>query len=350
MYVHPLGNPVRFAHAVVERGPLLLFGQWVFAPEIAMLFSREARHLLWMVALAVAAILTALLLPLLRRDPVARFFASGMLLSLIPACGTTPHNRLLLLAGVGGSGLLAQFLGGMAWGASWRPQRRAWLWPATAAAIVLGLVHLVVAPIGLERATANTRAFGRVVDRAAASLPAQRGIEQRLVFIVHTPTAFVSMLSPLLQATWGRPVPRSTVILGSTIHGVTISRPDDRTLRIRPKGGYLLPAGSSPDGDGGSMPAFDQRYAFPGFDLLYRDSPMERGTRVSTAGIEVEVTEVTADGRPAESEFVFDRPLDAPAFEWVRWENGEYVRFALPEIGEVVELAPLEISFLPPHG
>ena len=79
-------------------GPLL--GAWVF---LTLLF--------------------AVLSPLLRREPVARFWALGMVLSLIPICATFPMDRLLFFVGLGAAGLLAQFLA-VAFGVvngSWRP-------------------------------------------------------------------------------------------------------------------------------------------------------------------------------------------------------------------------------------
>jgi hypothetical protein len=48
--------------------------------------------------------------PLLRRSATARFWGGGMALALVPACATLPANRLLFFVGLGGMGLLAEFL------------------------------------------------------------------------------------------------------------------------------------------------------------------------------------------------------------------------------------------------
>jgi hypothetical protein len=45
---------------------------------------------------------------------VARFWATGSLLALVPVCGMgIPSGRLLMFIGLGGMGLIAQFAGGL---------------------------------------------------------------------------------------------------------------------------------------------------------------------------------------------------------------------------------------------
>jgi hypothetical protein len=341
MYISPLGDPAQFARTVVERAPLLLCGQWLLPSELHLLLSRDAARIMWIGAVVLGVVLAILLGPLLRHDRVARFFAGGMLLSLIPASGAFPDDRLLILAGVGGSGLLAQLLAGMAMRAPWLPRARAWRWPATGAAAVLVLLHLILAPVGLMRGAAKMRSFGDVVNRAAASLPSDANVRHQQVLIVQTPAAFVSVLGPLIQAAWGHAIPARTLVLGSGIFSTTVERPSDRILRVRPAGGYLLPEGQAPQGP--PQPAFDLRYMFMPFDHLYRDSPMQLGEMVVIPGITVEVTQLTSTGRPAEATFTFDRPLDDTSLRWVRWSNGVYVPFDLPAIGETVTLPRIEV-------
>ena len=118
-----------------------------------------------------AFLLTFLLAPLLRKEPLARFFALGMLLSLVPSCSTFPHDRLLFLAGFGGAGLLALFLGGLREGAEWLPRGRGWRAAARTTGALLVAFHLVLAPLGLLHAPVDLQAFGTLLERAAASLP-----------------------------------------------------------------------------------------------------------------------------------------------------------------------------------
>jgi hypothetical protein len=108
LYIDPAREPVRFAIALLERAPALLVGQWFMPPaETFTLVDETTSRLLigfsWLftVALAIA------LWPLLRRDKLARFWAGGMVLSIIPMCSGEPHNRMLFVASIGAAGLLA---------------------------------------------------------------------------------------------------------------------------------------------------------------------------------------------------------------------------------------------------
>ncbi len=339
MYIDPVASPTRFAGAVAERAPLLLFGQWALPSQLNLLLSQRAAHVFWLLACGLVVLLAFLLAPLLRRDRGARFFALGMLLSLLPACSTFPHDRLLFLAGFGGAGLLAQLLGGLLDREAWVPGRRAWRGPAVGAAAVLAIVHLLYAPIGLARATADLRAFGDVIESAAESLPSGPEVESQVAVIVQTPTAFVSIQGFPIQVAAGRPTPRRFLVLGSSIHALSIERPDERTLLVRPQGGYLLPAGSPLPGT--EQPALDPRYLMPIFDGLYRDTtPVRLHERFDVPGASIQVTELTPDGRPAEARFEFDARLEDPCLLWLRWEDGAYAPFEVPPVGGTVTLQP----------
>jgi len=348
IYIDPGADPALFARAALERGPLLLMGQWTLPSQLHLVLSERAAHGLWLGACGLAVLLAVLLAPLLRREPVARFFALGMLFSLVPACSTFPHDRLLFLAGFGGAGLLAQFLSGLWERAAWRPRSMAWGVPARAAGAVLAVFHLVLAPLGLLRASADLKAFGDLLERLADSLPSDPRIRDQHAIVVHTPSAFLSLYGVPMRLLAGRPVPARTLVLGSSIHGVTIERPARDVLVIRPEGGFLLPPGRALPRREGAQPAFDAAYLLSLFEGLYRESPsMRLGERVFLSGLRVEVTALTADGRPAEARFAFDRDLEDPTLRWLRWDAGAYVPFAVPALGQAVSLPSITISLGP---
>jgi len=339
MYIDPIASPVAFGQAAIARVPLLLFGQWALPSQLSLLLSQRAAHGLWLAACLLALALAVLYAPLLRRDRLARFFGLGMLLSLLPAASTFPHDRLLFLAGFGGAGLLAQLLTGLAGGAAWLPAARVWRMPARAAGAALVLVHFVLAPLGLVRGSVEMRAFGDLVTRAARSLPARPEDRERRAVIVQTPTAFVSIYGPPVQAAAGLPTPSRMLVLGSSIHALEIERSEPDVLLVRPQGGYLLAPGSPLPGT--AQPDLDPRYLMPLFDRLYRgDEPMRLGERVEMDGITIEVSALTPDGRPAEARFHFQRGLDDPSLLWLRWQDGVYVPFEPPEVGTSVTLPP----------
>ena len=344
VYIDPGADPFVFVTAVVERAPILLFGQWVLPAGLHNMLSLEAGHFVWLVALLLIVVIAALLLPILKREMVARFFALGMILSLVPACATFPDDRLLYFAGFGGMGLLAQFLAAIWQRVEWVPSSRIRRLPLQFACWVSIVIHLVFAPLALAMTTNTVRTFGTFINRAAWSLPSDPGVADQTVLIVNSPTAFISIYGPLVQAFNGRPIPGHTLILGSGIYPTTISRPAANSIAIRPDGGYLVEPGRPRPGHEATQPPFHPAYFHQMLDHLYRDAtPMRVGDRILYGGAEVEIAEVTEDGRPIEIWAHFDVELEDPSLRWLEWRNGVYVAFELPAVGESVVLP--EVTF-----
>jgi hypothetical protein len=346
MYVDPGGDPAAFGRALAERAPGLLMGLWTLPSQLGLVLSEPAARTYRVAACALAVLLGVLLVPLLRQEARARFFALGMGLSLVPAAATFPHDRLLPFAAFGAAGLVAQLLAGLWVGAAWRPASAAWRVLAEGLGVVLALFHFVLAPLLVLRAPADLRLLGGLLETAAASLPAEAVVAGQDVIVVHTPAAFLSIQGLPIRALSGQPVPRRLLVMGSGRGGATVERPAREALRVRPEGGFLFPRGRALPGEAGSAPAFAPRYLLSVFDSLYRDDPMmPLGTRITLPGLAVEVTRLTADGRPAEATFTFDRDLDHPSLRWLRWEDGRYVSFVVPAAGSRVELAALADPF-----
>jgi len=344
VYIDPGSSPGPFVRAVVARAPLLLCGQWAFASDLHLLMSPQVARVMWLAAWGLLAVLAAALFPLVRRDSVARFWTVGMLLAVLPACATFPSDRLLFFVGVGGMGLLAQFVAAVLGRADWLPARAGWRLPARALCAVLLFVHLVAAPLALTQAAGTVRVFGDVLARAAGSLPSDPAVRSQTVVIVNTPTYFVSLFGPLIQALNGKPFPAHTLVLGSGVTPIEVRRIDEHTLVVRPEGCFLAAPGSLRPGDGSDPPAFDVRYMLPLFDRLFRgDRPMKVGQRIELMGAIVEITAITEDGRPAEAAFRFATALEDPSLRWLQWENGVYAPFVLPAVGEGLRLPAVTV-------
>jgi len=346
VYIDPGASPAAYIQAVIERAPVLLFGQWALPSGLYMMFSQRAAHIFWLVAVGLVVAIAALLLPLLRREKTARFFTLGMLLSLLPACATFPDDRLLFFVGFGGMGLLAQFMASVRQPDEWVPSSPILRLPYQAAFWVFVVIHLVFAPLGLATTAVNVKTFGTFIERAAESLPSDPGVTDQTALIVNTPTVFISIYGPLIQRLEGRPTPSQSLILGSGIYPMTVGRPGPNVLTIRPEGGFMAPPGSPRPGYEVSQPAFHPSYLFQMLDTLYRDNtPMKIGDRVAYGSARVEVTEVTLDGRPAEVSFQFEVDLEDPDFRWIQWHEGVYVPFEPPAIGETVILPSVVIPW-----
>jgi len=343
LYLDP-ADPFAFLPALVERGPILFFGQWALPADLHGFLSIAGRRVLWSAAVAVTALVGYLLAPLLRRDAHARFFATGMLLSLVPAAATFPGDRLLVLASFGGAGLLAQWLVAMleSRGAPSNPapgsrMARLLFWPAIA-------IHLGLAPLGLLGASDGVRTLGDVAARAAATLPRDDQIAGQHLVLVNAPTAFLSSQSLLVSSFSGGQMPARVHTLGSSTAPMRVRRPDAVSLVIEPRGGYLPSPGSVVRGGEDGPRFFDPSHVFPTFDRLYRgDTRLAVGQRIPLGGLHVEVLSVTPDGRPEAVAFVFDRPLDDPGYRWLQWRGEGYAPFDPPAIGAEVELPGIDV-------
>jgi hypothetical protein len=291
------------------------------------------------------------LIPLIRRDRVARFWALGMILSVLPACTAFPQARLLFFVGIGGMGLLAQFIAAVLQKADRRPIWAWWRLPARVLCVVLVFVHLCLAPRALARTAGGFKRLSHSIAHAAGSLPTDTVARVQTVLLVNTPSFASFVYGSLTRLGRGDPYLSRTLVLGSAPRPIEIHRPDERTLLVRPQGGYLAPLGDSRSGQGAGHLLFDWRRTLVSSDRLYRDnSPMAVGQRVKLLGVTVEITAITDDGRPAEAAFHFALKLESPIFRWLQWKGGEYVPFALPAVGETVTLPAATIPIQANRG
>lgn len=243
-------------------------------------------------------------------------------------------------------GLLAQFAAAVFRKVGWLSVPALWQLPARALCIVLIFIHLGMAPIALARTSERVKTSGRILVRAAASLPSDTAARFQTVLMVNTPTYATYSYGVLRRLMYGKPYLSRTLVLGSGCHPIKIHRQDEHTLLIRRERGFLAPLGNPNPSHEMSQVLFDQRSTFLTLDRLYRDhTPMTVGQRIKLLGVTVEITEVTHDGRPVEAAFHFAMRLKNRFFRWLHWEDAEYVPFVLPAVGETVTLPAVKIPY-----
>jgi hypothetical protein len=308
-YIDPLESPWRFGLALLSRGPALFLGLWGLPPSdvwILPVVPDAARVGLWIVAAALLVGVTALFWPSLKQDRMQRFWFWSMLLSLVPTCAVAASDRLLVFAGVGATALLATFLAGVHDGyyrsgfASERLKRgfyRAFI-----------AIHLVLAPILF---VVNMQAFKVIWSRFERGLrSAELGTcADKTVVLVDGPHPFVFFAALRLHD--GQPVPWRIRQLGPPAGGaLRVRRVDERTLVVRPRGGF---------------PGGHRRWAVGDRELL--------------PGMTVEIREVDRDHRPLEVAYVFDVPLEDESFVWLEWQDSALRPFRPPAIGAALSIA-----------
>ena len=186
------------------------------------------------------------------------------------------------------------------------------------------VVHLVIAPISLPVRAGCPMGPKRCYSQLLVHTPLDSTVEEQDVVVVNPPIpAGLTFYLQVARDLSGQPVPRRARVLAPGWFPMALRRVDARTLVVRPKYGYLTSL----------------------FDRLLRDdsAPMALGERVELTGMTVEVTELTADGRPAEASFRFAVPLEDASLRWLQWRDGVFVPFTPPAIGGRVGLPGVDV-------
>jgi hypothetical protein len=334
--IDPGSEPLRYAWAVVKRAPVLLSGQWGWQPaEMFNLFSDYARRWNLLTAGVFLLLVLIIFLPLLRKNRVALFWFTGMLLCILPICATSPMNRNLLFAAIGAFGLTAQFIGGLFLKESWVPKTRYWLVPAWIVCVTLLLIHIIITGgtrvIVPKRISSIFNIFYSTVD--VGSRP---DIENKTVVVVNAPHPFLFLGLPVLRAYEDKPLPERTRVLAPGFVPLVITRTGEKTLLLKAQiGNILSPQTSRKD--------FKLHfvYFYNEFNSLFRPEylPFRAGEQVELTGMSVEVIDVDRASQPVEVQFRFAVPLDDPSLSWLQWDwkkgrFGSYSQFEVPVVGE----------------
>ncbi|HEX2952714.1 MAG TPA: hypothetical protein VHR47_01870, partial [Bacillota bacterium] len=326
LYIDPIQAPFRFGRALIDRLPMLFLSQWGWPPaDVSLVLGPDKRHLFWILACVFLLSVFFIGLPLLRRDRIARFWAFGALLSIIPICTTFPSERLLLFVGIGAMGFISQFLvvvfrkndGNAKWG-----------YPAVGLGVFFIFVHLIIATPTLLVHSAWPVGPKWVMGQFYIQTPFDQRIETQDLILVNPPEAVFALNSLLLWESEHQPLPRHLRVLASSrLRPVTVSRLDDRTLIIRPEKGFIA----------GDM------------DRLFRaeDHLLSLGEQVKLTGVFITINELNADHRPATAVFRFSVPLEDSSLRWLQWKDGKFIPFVPPRIGERVILHPGRLSLFP---
>jgi len=317
LYVDPAGAPFRFAAAVAERWPLLMGALWLQLPIDLWNFLERGPQLA-LVASCVFAVWLVLtpMRRLLQQSPLARFWAAGAALAMIPPCASLPMDRLLVFAGVGAFGLLAMFVDSVFRGVhvhTGAPRGRVSRWAAGTLLFVHGPVALLSLLLHVELLRAGAGLFEA---GANAGPDGPEVASQTFVFVTASelPVAYTQVI----RRARGSTPPRRVAQLASLASENAVTRIDERTLRIEPRGGFLR---SSMDGVA--------RYPRGGFSA---------GELIARPDFEAHIDSLTPDGRPARVSFRFRSALEDPNLVWLAFLDGKVVPFDLPPIGSTVVL------------
>ena len=310
-YIDPFKNPLTYLTSLFLHAPVYLLGQWALPPIFVHSFLPSFMHKAGWVFIV---FLTLVLAPLVRKDRIARFWATGMLLSLFPICAVWPDDRNLLFVGLGAMGLLAQWFNWI-YQVDWNLKSRLWRIATRIVLVLFILIHAVIHPVSLPRSARALALVYEQVKKASASLPSGQENETQTFILVNNPTHFLFVYSVISHRfTRGELTP--IIALTSGDHPLSFTRKDLHTIEIQ--------AGSR------SLTDLD---AF----LISKEFTVQPGQIVRLSDISIEVLEVR-EGLPSAAVFRFSVPLEGSSLLWFRWQDGEYVPFPPPAIGETIAI------------
>ena len=328
MYVDPMHEPLAFLRALPERLPLLLQAAFSLPPAEAGYYTTStlARVGYWGAVLFAVSLVIAVG-RFAVRSRVGLFFALGTALSLVSICTAVPHNRLLFFPSLGAMGLLAVLIDAYTRNDERLPtglERKI----SQGVIGIAGGLHAFVSPILLPFAACTVALTHSVQDRAIPSaIATMTDVPHQDLVILSAPELYSAEYVRLVQRAHGKPEPEKLRVLGVGSVKAHARRLDAHTLAVSWDGGLV------------------QEDALQ----LYRSSahPMKPGDRVALDGLDIVVTEVTSDGRPAAATLRFAERLDSPKLRWVVWENDHYVPFTPPDRdGAVADIARAESPYI----
>lgn len=315
LYHEPQSDPLAFAIAWLSNTPLLLAAQLgsLWSDVSMLLFVVPTLELLFYLGSLLFVIVAAWLLwPQVKREPLSRYAAFGLLAATIPAVSVTPPmDRLLTWMAIGGSLLLAQLFA---------PLVRE---PSTARGLrKLGLLGLLGLNL-ISMVFVPSRARGNLVmrdalNRAEAAIPRDDSVVDKTLVYFNPPLLPYAAYLPIERAATNTPRPRLQHIIASALTEISVERRDVYTLRLRQAGGFI---------------------ADPISRLMWTPQrTFQVGERIKQSDMILTVNELTKDGRPLSIDIQFARPLEDPSLLWIQWQGTRSERFVPPAVGELVVL------------
>ncbi len=314
-------DPTHFGEAIVlisERAVKLLAGQiWSLPPEFMPLVPGHLP-----VQILLLLVMAALLIPILIKDRLARFWALSGILCVLPVCATMAHSRLLMCVSISFSALMAIFL-------VCRRQAYPSLLVQKASAIVAGLYMVtafIFSPLLLPLEAVSIKLnMDSMLNKAALSMELK---ENQKVILINPPMSSVAGYMNGVRAYHGLPVAESLVPLVSGLNPVELKVIGNNALEVSVKGGV---------------------YNYEQESLLRDpDQPLAVNDRVTFNGIGATVLKVNEKGVPTQVRFEFPEPIVGPgAIALMHWNKGHPEHCTLDKVGQTFTLT-LKTESCPP--
>ncbi len=331
-YIDPANEPFLFAREVVPRMLVLLGAQISgIAPELLLAVKPSLQPaatafygLLFVVALVV-------FIPWLRRDKIATFWFTVMVLAAIPAATVLPLSKNLGFVAVGAYGLIAGFISGLASRPPRLPERLRYRIPAWTVCVLLLLAHVpgaiagrILSVVALEDVFKKLPYFFNVGQSS--------DMEDKNIVVINEPCALTLAYMPFYKAYHHLPIPRSARTLVPGGADFDVQRTDDKTLVIQSRASNIF-----------SWNDLGPVHHFYAISAATTAIGVPQCKRCSLDGLTVEVLKSDASGLASRVAFRFAKPLESADFLWLQWDwsSGSFKPFQPPAVGQsVIILGP----------
>lgn len=312
MYVDPAQEFPVFAKHFASYFPVMTLGLFA-APDSTLwnMLPAPWQTPFVLLALALLGFFAWAAWPFVKGNSVAKFWAMGALIAVIPACATMPSDRNLLIASIGASALVAHVLSALI-------ENRAALGPPGSvslrsaklfSSILIGL-HLAISPVALLFTSYVIGYMDRSFRYVNASVPTG----QERIVVINSPMDMLAASLPILRSGRGDAPPSHWLWLSAGTGRVTVERTGENSLSV----------------------ALSEDFLRAPWSKIFRrpeTDPMAPGYSVTVDGTVITVRAVSPDGRPTEIAVEFEGPIDGGGYRFLTWQDQAYVPFTLPEAG-----------------
>ncbi len=329
-YLDPINDASLFISNIIDNINFTSAALWTGLPVEFLVSPRlyGIQHIFLYVLLFNLLLLGAFF-PFWKNNKRAWYFLFVLILCLIPVSGSKISSRVLGFACIPAFAFMAEVL------VSFYLQRKSffsdkvlnkiWNLSLSLLAIISLFTHLIIAPLILVQSQSMlVSQFDRLLNIPAKKLQLPKDIHSKKLILVNPPNAALISYLPLIQRLDGKPNAENTWILSSGYAGIKVSRIDDNTLEIEPKGGFLADAS----------------------EKIFRSAkfPMQTGEKLELNGMLVTILSLNQDQRPQSVAFRFEQELESDVYVFKSWTKidgiAQFGEFELPAVGESIELAP----------
>jgi hypothetical protein len=301
-----LSSPIHVLVQGLLDLPLWLVG--AFGPGSVDVAASTSQGVARLIALPIALLCVACLVPLLRTSRESRFFALGTLACIAPMLTTIPQDRLLVGASFGAFGLIGTFIVD----AADRPRSALARYGRR---MHIGL-HACLAPLLFPILASNPEIMQRTNRALCEAAPADRD-----VVLIDSPAEVLGYYAyhTLRAPSQTRLPPRSLHQLYAGRSDLWFERIDARTLDVHAALGW----GSTP---------------YESFFSSNAELP-KLGTTRHVGEMKISVLALEEHGRPTHVRFEFPDRLEAEHRVWLTWEGREPVAWTPPLLGQRKHIA-----------